>query len=110
MAIKRAGSFKRRVVDHVTDELVNILSDGESYEFQALFAKTYAALKLKNAVSGGEEMLRLRCYEKLLSLASRGLVMKTGRNYLGLKGLEAATSVQTMARMDAQIAVVREAS
>ena len=103
MAIVRKTSFSRRVVDHVTDELVNVLSDGETYEFKALFTKVYAGLKLKNAVSGGEEMLRLRSYEKLLSLANRGLVQKTGKNYRGLKGLDEATSVQKFARIDAAV-------
>lgn len=101
MAIVRRISFSRRVVDHVTDELVSVLSDGETYEFKALFMKVYEGLKLKNAVSGGEEMLRLRSYEKLQYLANRGLVEKKGKNYRGLKGLSEATSVNKFARIDA---------
>jgi hypothetical protein len=81
-----------------------VLSDGQSYEFKALFIKVYEGLKLKNAVSGGEEMLRLRCYEKLQKLASRGLVEKKLKVYRGLKGLSEATSAQTLARIDAAIA------
>jgi hypothetical protein len=104
MAITRRSSFTRRVVDHVTDELVNVLSDGQTYEFKALFTKVYEGLKLKNAVSGGEEMLRLRCYEKLQYLANHGLVEKKLKNYRGLKGLEAATSAQKFARIDAAVA------
>jgi hypothetical protein len=104
MAYTRRASFTRRVVDHVTDELVNVLLDGQAYEFKALFTKVYEGLKLKNAVSGGEEMLRLRCYEKLQKLASRGLVEKKLKNYRGLAGLEEATSVLTLARIDASIA------
>ena len=104
MAITRRTSFTRRVIDHVTDEVVKVLSDGTSYEFKALFTKVYEGLKLKNAVSGGEEMLRLRCYEKLQKLTSRGLVEKKLKTYRGLKGLEEATSVQAFARIDASIA------
>jgi hypothetical protein len=104
MAITRRRSFTRRVVDHVTDGLVDVLSDGKTYEFKGLFAKVYEGLKIKNAVSGGEEMLRLRCYEKLQKLTSRGLVEKKLKSYRGLKGLEEATSIQTLARIDATIA------
>lgn len=104
MANTRRANFTRRVVDHITDELVKVLADGQAYEFKALFTKVYEGLKLKNAVSGGEEMLRLRCYEKLQTLANRGLVEKELKNYRGLKGLEAASSIHTLARIDASIA------
>ena len=76
MATVRKTRFSRRVPDHVTDELVNVLSDAKSYEFNVLFGLVYENLKLKNAVSGGEEMLRLRSYEKLQNLVGRGLVEK----------------------------------
>ncbi len=103
MAIAQKRVFFRRVADHVTDELVNVLMDGETYEFKALFLKVHENLKLKNAVSGGEEMLRLRCYEKLQSLAGRGLVKKVAKTYRGLKGIEQASSVHQIARVDAAI-------
>ena len=100
MAITRKTTFSRRVVDHVTDELVTVLGNGGEYEFKALFAKVFEGLKLKNAVSGGEEMLRLRSYEKLLSLAKRGLVLKTGKSYTALAGLQEASSAHRLARME----------
>ena len=103
MAIPIKKGFVRRVVDHVTDEVVNALSGGETYEFKELFKLVYARLKEKNAVSGGEEMLRLRCYEKLQSLASRGLVEKKLKTYRGLKGLDQASSVHQLARSAAAI-------
>lgn len=86
------------MADHVSDELVNILSEDEAYEFKALFTKVFEALKLRNAVSGGEEMLRLRCYEKLQGMMRDGLVKKTGKSYRGLKGLERASSASRMER------------
>src|SRR6188768_1205112 len=98
MATVRKTRFSRRVPDHVTDELVNVLSDGKSYEFNVLFGLVYENLKLKNAVSGGEEMLRLRSYEKLQNLVGRGLVEKKLKVYRGLKGIEMASSVHTLAR------------
>ena len=98
MAISNSRGFIRRVVDHMTDEVVIVLSGGGTYEFKELFKLVYAGLKEKNAVSGGEEMLRLRCYEKLQGLASRGLVEKKLKTYRGLKGLDQASSVHQLAR------------
>ncbi len=47
----------------------------------------HASLRARNAASGGEEMLRLRAYEKLQTLVSRGMVKKTGKKYKGLASL-----------------------
>ena len=101
MATARKTRFSRRVPDHVTDELVNVLSKGKAYEFNGLFGAVYDNLKVKNAISGGEEMLRLRSYEKLQSLVSRGLVEKKLKSYRGLKGIEKASSIHTLARAEA---------
>ena len=102
--------FSRRVVDYVTDELVAVLSGGELIEFKELFRRVYQGLKAKNAVSGGEEMLRLRCYEKLLKLTGSGLVKKTEKSYRGLKGLEQASSVHQIARVNAAVAARAKAA
>ena len=96
--------FTRRLVDHVTDELVTVLSGGGSFEFNELFLKVYEGLKLRKAASGGEEMLRLRCYEKLRKLSERCLVRKTGRSYCGLKGLDKESSHHKIARATEAIA------
>ncbi len=104
MAIQGKSRFSRRIADHVTDELINVLSGDEIYGFNDLFLKVLAGLKLKNAVSGGEEMLRLRCYEKLQYLTNRGFVLKSGKTYRGQKGLEQASSAHKIARADAAIA------
>ncbi len=99
MATRRTR-FSRRVPDHVTDELVTVLSKEREVfvKFNELFAKVYANLKEKNAVSGGEEMLRLRAYEKLQDLVTRGMVEKNGRTYRGLDRIEEAVSSQVAAR------------
>lgn len=97
----RKTRFSRRVPDHVTDELVNVLSSGETLEFNQLFKMVYDNLKLKNAVSGGEEMLRLRSYEKLQGLVSRGLCAKVAKTYRGLEGLRAAHQATIAARNSA---------
>jgi hypothetical protein len=104
MASSKTSGFSRRGPDHLTDELVSVLGAGPSFEFKDLFLKVYAGLKLKKAVSGGNEMLRLRCYEKLGYLVNRGLVLKTGKIYAGLKGLDQASSAHRIARTDAAIA------
>lgn len=48
-----------------------------TFEFKPLFDHVFTNLRARNAASGGEEMLRLRCYEKLQSLVDRGAVKKT---------------------------------
>ena len=78
------GSFYRRVPDNVTEELVAALSDSKAYEFKALFSVIHAALRARNAAGGGEEMLRLRTYEKLQNLVRAGQVKKVGKKYKGV--------------------------
>jgi len=78
------SSFSRRVPDNVTEELMAALSGSKSYEFKALFSVIHAALRARNAASGGEEMLRLRTYDKLQNLVRQGQVKKTGKKYKGV--------------------------
>lgn len=86
--MQRKSAFSRRLPDLVTEELVTVLSQkGTSFEFKQLFDIIYERLKKRNAASGGEEMLRLRAYEKLQHLVSRGMVKKTGKKYKGLASL-----------------------
>lgn len=92
MSTTRRTRFSRRVPDHVTDELVAVLSDPQDFAFNELFEVVYENLKRRNAVSGGEEMLRLRAYEKLQNLVTRGLVRKDGKQYRGLERIEEAAS------------------
>ena len=83
-----SSSFSRRGPDNITEELVVVLSGPKSYEFKALFLVIQAALRARNATSGGEEMLRLRAYDKLQNLVQHGQVKKTGKQYKGVrKGL-----------------------
>lgn len=110
MASSKRTRFSRRVPDHVTDELVVVLTrEKEFLPFNDIFKLVYENLKKKNAVSGGEEMLRLRAYEKLQNLSSRGLVAKEGRTYKGLEGLEQASSEKVAERAEAA-AKVRKAA
>jgi hypothetical protein len=78
MSKKRGVTFARRAPDNVTEELVAVLSSkAASYEFKALFEIIFRNLRQRNAAGGGEDMLRLRVYEKLQSLVSQGAVTRT---------------------------------
>ncbi len=80
-----------------------MLSEKTSFEFKALFTIVYDNLKSRNAASGGEEMLRLRAYEKLQNLVQAGVVKKNGKEYEGIpKGLE--TFLATAAELNAKFA------
>jgi len=86
--MQRKSAFSRRLPDLVTEELVAVLSKkGASFEFKQLFDVVHDRLKKRNAASGGEEMLRLRAYEKLQHLVSRNMVKKNGKKYKGLASL-----------------------
>jgi hypothetical protein len=71
------ASFRRRMPDNVTEQLVAVLSSRASFEFKPLFDLILIKLRERNAASGGEEMLRLRVYEKLQGLVNQGAVDRT---------------------------------
>ena len=83
MAFYKNKAFPRRLPDLVTEELVFVLSQKRSYEFKQLFEVVHDNLRRRNAANGGEEMLRLRAYEKLQNLVFRGAVKKNGKIYTG---------------------------
>src|SRR2546429_6992702 len=70
-------SFSRRMPDNVSEELVAVLSSRASFEFKPLFDIVLLNLRERNAASGGEEMLRLRVYEKLQGLVGQRAVNRT---------------------------------
>ena len=92
MAIQKKNTFSRRLPDLVTEELVTVLSQRSSFEFKQLFEIVHENLRARNAASGGEEMLRLRAYEKLQNLVQRGMVRKNGKKYKGLVSALAAAA------------------
>jgi hypothetical protein len=97
MAHKFSSSFTRRLPDKVTEELVAVLSSKASFEFKPLFTLVLENLRARDAASGGEEMLRLRTYEKLQNLVGQGMVKKTitktVKEYQGLPSLATALPV-----------------
>ncbi len=94
MPIHKKTAFSRRLPDLVTEELAAALTSRTTYEFKDLFEVVHAKLKARNAASGGEEMLRLRAYEKLQNLVSRGMVKKEAKKYKGIPKLLA--TLETM--------------
>ena len=77
MSKRSAITFARRGPDNITEELIAVLSSKASFEFKPLFEIMLLNLRERNAASGGEEMLRLRAYEKLQGLVSQGAVTRT---------------------------------
>ena len=109
MAIQKKNAFSRRVPDLVTEELVTVLTQKITFEFKQLFDQVHENLRARNAASGGEEMLRLRAYEKLQNLVARGLVKKTGKKYKGLAALATVTQQQQQ-QQQAHVAAVAAAT
>ena len=72
MSKRSAISFTRRAPDNLTEELVAVLSSKASFEFKPLFEIILLNLRERNAANGGEELLRLRAYEKLQGLVHSG--------------------------------------
>ena len=103
MSIAKKPAFSRRLPDLVTEELASVLSKRSAYEFKDLFDVVHENLKARNAASGGEEMLRLRAYEKLQNLVARGAVKKNGKKY---KGLPSALA-QAIAQQNGHLAGVK---
>jgi hypothetical protein len=82
--MKKYPRWTRHGPDILTEELANVLSVKTWFEFKPLFLLIHANLRLRNAANGGEEMLRLRVYEKLQNLVQVGGVEKSGKNYRGI--------------------------
>lgn len=79
--MKRHLILRRGGPDILTEELVNVVGAGGDFEFKALFTVIYGNLRARNAAHGGEEMLRLRLYDKLQWLVQMGGVDKSGKVY-----------------------------
>src|SRR6186997_1328234 len=99
--MKTTYGFSRRGPDRVAEELASVLTEKQSFEFKALFLIVHANLKASNAASGGEEMLRLRAYEKLQNLVQAGIVKKTGKEYRGVASA-LATYIATAAALNVE--------
>src|SRR3954469_24256512 len=101
--MKANYGFSRRGPDNVAEEVARVLSHKAAYEFKALFLEVHANLKARNIAGGGEEMLRLRAYEKLQNLVAAGIVNKKGKEYVGVPAA-LATFFDTAAELNAKFA------
>ena len=101
--MKTTYGFSRRGPDRVAEELATVLTSKSSFEFKSLFAIVHANLRARNAAGGGEEMLRLRAYEKLQNLVQAGVVKKVGKEYKGVAAA-LATFMATAAELNAKFA------
>jgi hypothetical protein len=103
MSKRSAIRFTRRAPDNITEELVDVLSSRASFEFKPLFDIILLNLRERNLAGGGEEMLRLRVYEKLQGLVGQGAVNRTGtgitKKYKGV--------VRRLQTLDAEMKVFR---
>ena len=92
--------FSRKGPDIIAEEMARVMCGQPAFEFKALFTTVYANLRARNACGGGEEMLRLRVYEKLQNFVSKGMVTKTTtagiKEYQGLAALSAALPLVVM--------------
>jgi len=105
MNMQRKSAFSRRLPDFITEEIVKFLiKKNAPVEFKQLFDTVYARLKEKHSVSGGEEMLRLRVYEKLHTLAEMSMVKKVGKKYRALAAIAKALPTKGGLRKRASVA------
>lgn len=77
----RNARGSKRVTDIVRQEVIDVLLGAGIIEFNEIFLKVSESMKEKNYSTGGEEILRLRIYEKLQALVSEGGVRKKGKEY-----------------------------
>ena len=82
--------------DIVAEEIATVLVGRGAFEFKALFTIIFTNLRARN-MGGGEEMLRLRVYEKLQNMVKKGMVDKIITNgvkeYLDLASLSSVFPV-----------------
>src|SRR5690349_6100329 len=101
--MKTTFSFTRRLPDHVSDEIATVLSTQASFEFKSLFDEVFANLRKRNATSGGQEMLRLRTYEKLQNFVNVGIATRIGKEYKAVAPA-LATYMEEAAQFRAKVA------
>jgi hypothetical protein len=83
VAMRKRMILRRGGPDVLTEELVEVFAGKGTFEFKPLFTVVYENLRARNAAHGGEDMLRLRLYERLQWLVQTGSVNKDGKSYCG---------------------------
>lgn len=81
--MKRPLHVAATAPDRLAEELMTALAARTWFEFKPLFLLVHASLRERRAAHGGEEMLRLRAYDKLQGMVRSGLIEKAGKLYRG---------------------------
>lgn len=87
MKDRGSGHASRRVSDQIREEIIDALLGAEMLEFNHIFMCVVDSLKKKGLATGGEEILKLRIYEKLQTLVALGALKKKGKEYTELPKL-----------------------
>ena len=95
--MNQRSNFRSRRPDPVAEEMTAVLLEGGAYEFNDLFAAVHQRLRSRQADRAGEEMLRLRVYEKLQLFVAQGAVTKKAKIYSGVRLALLARSAATSA-------------
>lgn len=101
--MKRTFRFARTGPDFLMDELTDVLKCDAWFEFNPLFLQVYGKLRERKAAGGGQELLRLRIYEKLQNLVQQGIVEKTGKQYRGVASALAIMAERAAAQQVRQL-------
>jgi hypothetical protein len=96
--MKRVFRLARTGPDFLMDELTDALKTDVWFEFNPLFLQVYGKLRERKAIGGGQELLRLRIYDKLQGLVQRGIVEKNGKQYRGIASALAALAERVAAQ------------
>jgi len=78
-------TYLRHGKDNAAAELIAALLQQPTYLFSELFHAVHERLKARKVSNVGEDMLRLRVYEKLQAFVAEGLVNKSEKRYSGLQ-------------------------
>jgi len=92
--MSRNKSYFALKPDAMTEEMVVALLAKPSYDFHELFGVVHQGLRARRAAAGGEDVLRLRLYEKLQKLVARGMVRKAQKQYSSVETALRAHSVE----------------
>jgi hypothetical protein len=87
----KGNHYMRQRKDYVADELVRALQAKPTYKFNELFQTVFDALRKRGVSNVGEDMLRLRLYERLQTFVGQGLVKKVDKEY---SGVQSAVSIR----------------
>ena len=80
--MKRSNkAFFPNLRDNTGEQLIAVLLEGTTLTFEEIFRSVETRLKARNLQRVGEELIRLRTYEKLQALVAEGAVKKDAKTY-----------------------------